>query len=295
MESELGCGSTFSFTVKVKPAAAGEQREQASWQPTTDSNRTHHILLVEDNEVNLKVALGVLAQLGYHHVDTAENGGRALEALAEKEYDLVLMDLSMPEKDGFETTSLLRSQPQTRINAGVPVVALTAHAMRGDRERCLAAGMNGYLSKPLEPKALDRMLAELWGNTTVSSMSAADGESRPEGGVEEVLDLEGLVKRLLGDRELAGLIISELAGVLPGEMALLEEQITAGRIDEAERQAHKLKGAVGNVGAVKLQRLLGEMELAGKSKQPERLRELLVLVQAVSRELEDALSRRTSR
>ncbi|HFB52234.1 MAG TPA: response regulator, partial [Anaerolineae bacterium] len=122
-------------------------------QPAIDKGSLR-ILLVEDNEINRRLATAMLAREGYH-LQTAENGKVALDMLAENVFDLILMDVQMPEMDGIEATAAIRQNPQW---AHIPIIAMTAHAMKGDRERCLAAGMDDYLSKPIQKKELEAML-----------------------------------------------------------------------------------------------------------------------------------------
>lgn len=119
--------------------------------------RALRILLVEDNPVNQKVASRLLEKQG-HTVVTAENGRVALEALDNVEFDIVLMDIAMPEMDGFEATAAIRLREQG-TGRHLPIVALTAHAMKGDRERCLDAGMDGYVTKPVDLQVLLQALA----------------------------------------------------------------------------------------------------------------------------------------
>jgi CheY-like chemotaxis protein len=114
------------------------------------------VLLVEDNAVNQRLATRMLEKRG-HRVVLAGNGLEALEALAKGSFDLVFMDVQMPEMDGFQATAAIREK-EKGTDARLPVIALTAHAMKGDRERCLAAGMDGYLTKPIKPPELDDIL-----------------------------------------------------------------------------------------------------------------------------------------
>jgi len=114
------------------------------------------ILLAEDNLVNQRLATRLLEKRG-HHVVVAANGREALAALEKDIFDLVLMDMQMPEMDGFEATAAIRQKEKTD-GGHLPIVALTAHAMKGDREKCLAAGMDGYLTKPLRPQELEEVL-----------------------------------------------------------------------------------------------------------------------------------------
>jgi CheY-like chemotaxis protein len=121
-----------------------------------EARKNLKILVAEDNKVNQRLALRMLEKLG-HSVVLANNGREAVDMLAQGVFDLVLMDLQMPELGGLEATAVIREQEE-RTGARVPIYALTAHAMKGDRERCLAAGMDGYLSKPIQPHELHKLL-----------------------------------------------------------------------------------------------------------------------------------------
>jgi signal transduction histidine kinase/DNA-binding response OmpR family regulator len=134
--------------------------------------RRARLLLVEDNPVNQRLALILLEKLG-HQVDTAENGAAALKALARSRYDLVLMDCRMPVMDGYEATRLIRRGEEGVLDPGIPIIAMTANAMAGDRELVLEAGMDDYLSKPVNPQTLDEML-QRW-------LARTDKSAKPSG------------------------------------------------------------------------------------------------------------------
>jgi CheY-like chemotaxis protein len=160
LDSQLGKGSTFNYTIQVRtanraqlvPAPVGS----ASHQNASARSGSLNILLAEDNAVNQLVMSRLLHKRG-HRVVIAENGKLVLERAQSERFDAIFMDLEMPEMDGFEATSALRAMEEHRI----PIIALTAHASSEDRERCLAAGMDGYLSKPIDSSELDAVLAQL--------------------------------------------------------------------------------------------------------------------------------------
>jgi len=154
-ESEPGKGSVFYFTIRAQPSPAllstrEEDRPVMEAQDMNSQSKANlRILLAEDNAVNQMVALRMLERLGYQ-ADTAANGKEVLAALKRRSYDIVLMDVQMPEMDGLEAARLIRSEKVDRPY----IIAMTAHAMKGDREVCLEAGMNDYVSKPVRMEEL---------------------------------------------------------------------------------------------------------------------------------------------
>jgi CheY-like chemotaxis protein len=190
------------------------------------------ILLAEDNIVNQRVAIGLLARRG-HHVTLAVNGQEAVDAVARERFDLVLMDLQMPVMGGIEATMAIRDREQNTGGPRVRIVAMTAHAMTGDRERCLAAGMDGYLAKPTEPRVL---FAEVEGAAEIVAPHAP-------------IDRADLLRRLHGDEELAAetvrLFIEECPVLLDG----IRRALDRGDAPAARRAAHTLKGSAATAGA----------------------------------------------
>jgi CheY-like chemotaxis protein len=163
VESEPGTGSRFHFTVRLRTAATptavlGNPPAIAMYasRNTSDGGKALDILVADDNRVNQKVATRLLEKRG-HHVVQAGNGHEALAALAQHSFDLVLMDVHMPGMDGFETTTAIREHEKT-TGRHQSIVAMTALVMKGDRERCIAAGMDGYISKPIDLQQLDDVL-----------------------------------------------------------------------------------------------------------------------------------------
>jgi CheY-like chemotaxis protein len=155
LESEAGKGSTFHFTAQLETIADAQLPAKLPVQPDAPAARAKEalrILIAEDNPVNSRLAMRLVEKQGHRAVSVA-SGREALEALERERFDLVLMDLQMPEMDGFETTRIIRER-ERGSERHVPIIAMTAHAMSGDRERCLAAGMDNYISKPVDRSRL---------------------------------------------------------------------------------------------------------------------------------------------
>lgn len=164
LESRIGEGSTFHFTTVLGVSACDrpDPMEEARMDDCRENCRDLKILLVEDNLLNQRLAERLLHKLG-HQVIGADNGIEALNHLREQHFDLVLIDIQMPEMDGFSATAAIRAL-EDQDKAGVPIVAMTAHAMKGDRERCLESGMNDYISKPISGDALKAVIARVLGS-----------------------------------------------------------------------------------------------------------------------------------
>ncbi|MBN2012555.1 response regulator [candidate division KSB1 bacterium] len=155
VDSELGKGSTFHFTFLGELGAESHPDQSSDMvQEMLSENRSYHVLLVEDNYINKKVAIKILEKAG-HSVVVASNGMEALEKLADDDrFDFVLMDLQMPEMDGYEATEKIRALPEFVPAQKIPIIALTAHALKEDKDRCKSIGMNGFLTKPIDTEQL---------------------------------------------------------------------------------------------------------------------------------------------
>jgi PAS domain S-box-containing protein len=243
--------------------------------------RKVRILLAEDNPTNQQVALGILEKLGFG-ADTVANGREAVQALEMVPYDIVLMDVQMPEMDGFEATRAIRSGKTGVLNPKIPIIAMTAHAMKGDRERCLEAGMDDYISKPIAPQALAEAL-EKWVETPQGrspSVSAPGGAAEPSAG-PPVFDRQAFMARLMGDEDLAKTIIAGFLEDIPKRILALRTHLDRGDAGSAGGQAHAIKGAAANVGGMALSAVASEIEEAGKAGRRE---ELAALVPEIERQ-----------
>jgi len=206
------------------------------------SSASLRLLLAEDNAANQVLARGLLEKRG-HSVLAVGNGREVLEQLAAQSFDLVLMDVQMPELNGFETTAAIRAREQ-ETGEHLPIVAMTAHALAGDRERCLAAGMDGYVSKPLQPQVLFEAVE------SPVPVAPPAPEVVPDAAHDEVLDAEAVMGRFGGD--LAFLAEVEdlfLQDDWPRIRAAIRAALAAGDHEALTRSAHSLKGLLGNLGS----------------------------------------------
>ena len=256
VRSEEGKGSEFWCTVVLEKLSEAEFSAAGARGATEEplsgfERRGRRILLAEDNITNQRVALGMLKKIGVT-ADAAENGEAALEALASCSYDLVLMDCRMPVMDGYEATRRIRRMEGDVRN--IPVIALTAYAMPGDREKCLEAGMNDYLAKPIIRDALLAVL-ERWlprrekeegPFEDVATEGAREMEAQH---LESVWDRDVLLERLLGDEEMLEEIITGFLEDAPAQLSALSEALATGDAASAEMSAHAIKGAAAGIGA----------------------------------------------
>jgi signal transduction histidine kinase/CheY-like chemotaxis protein/HPt (histidine-containing phosphotransfer) domain-containing protein len=257
-ESTPGQGSTFYFTLTGEAATTPVPRPAAPLLPSREPARQPpdsplRILVAEDHPVNRQVMLGLLGHLGYR-ADLAASGLEALEALKRQPYDLVLMDVQMPEMDGLEATRRIR---RLLPAGGQPrIVAMTAHAMAGDRERCLEGGMDDYLSKPVEIADLAAVLA-----TTVPKGEAVPADLDPvPAGVLDLPALDSLRELSAGGRDVLGELVQTFAASSAGDLAALRRLTAEGRWGEVERAAHRLKGSSGCLGAMRVAAVCAAVE-----------------------------------
>jgi CheY-like chemotaxis protein len=249
-------------------------------------DRSHvRILVVEDNIINQQVAVKNLVKIGYQ-VDAALNGKEALAFLGAFVYDLVLMDCMMPVMDGYETTRRIRHRLSSTLNPDVPIIALTANAQVSDSMKCIDAGMNDYMAKPVNVAVLANTVA-WWlkepGAINPAEFSASDhpaaSEHRPMA-AKGVFDEEQLLQRFTGDRNAVRLVMAGFMEDVPQQICRLKEHLRSADCTELRSQAHALKGAASAISAVLLSHVASELEKAAEAGNTQRSAELLPHVEA---------------
>jgi len=257
------------------------------------SHQKARILLAEDNITNQKVALGILKKLGLS-ADAVANGREAIESLKTLPYDLILMDVQMPEMDGMEATRQIRSGQFRAPNEDIPIIAMTAHAMQGDKDKCLQAGMNDFVAKPVSPsslaEALHRWLPQQESQT--KSQEPPEENQKAEEGLEAppvVFNRAGMLERLMGDEELANELIEPFLADMRRQIEVLRSYLESGDAAGAERQAHTIKGAAANMGGQALRALAFELEKAGKIGDMESMKTRLNELDTTFEELKQAM------
>jgi len=262
--SQEGKGSEFWFTVRMLLSSRlGGQTEAAEPESQTAIPLDARILIAEDNSVNREVALGMLRKLGLR-AEAVANGAEVINTLESIPYDLVLMDMRMPVMDGMEAARQIRNPRSAVLNHDIPIVALTANAMLSDRNSCLAAGMNDFVSKPILKAELQAALNRWLRNGDVPSPTIAQHGVRPATAEDTTLvfDRAGVLGRLEGDNELAQIVFAEFLEETPVLIQVLKDLVEIGDIADAATQAHSIRGAAANVGGERMRNVASEMERA---------------------------------
>ncbi|AEF99927.1 response regulator [Methylomonas methanica] len=257
---------------------------------TAAAQLSAHILLVEDNRINQAVAQAMLNSFGCT-VDIAENGLEALQAIDRKAYDLVLMDCMMPKMDGYETTAEIRRRQNCDNLSRFPIIALTANAIEGDREKCLLAGMDDYLTKPFESAALYKMISR-WtdaanGKIAEPSEPASTGESNIDASSLEAIRLMDPQ----GGTELVSQVIMLYISNAGTLLQALEQAMAGGECSAIRSASHTLKSSSRQVGAFKLADLCNQIENAARNNQYDSSGQILSLIKAEFANVETELTR----
>ena len=270
VQSELGKGCEFWFVLTFK-----KQKDRRNNEPNSEVinqyltraddvllevpesvKRKTRILLVEDDKINQMVALFTLKRLGFD-IDAVENGKDCISALENVNFDIIFMDLQMPELDGFETTHVIRDKKSLVKNHKVPIIAMTAHAMKGDKERCIKEGMDDYISKPVNQNELNVILNRWLGTNKNTKTSSKTDES-----FETIIDIATYknLERSIGDIKY---IVAAFIKDLPGKVDNMRQAIKDNDATQIELIAHALKANCNTLGILKLGEFCKEIEHLG--------------------------------
>jgi len=306
VKSAAGQGTIFWFVLPFKIASAPTSPPipypsfdpalaQAAGAATPMSAR---ILLAEDNAANQMLATKLLEKLGFH-AEVVSNGVEALEALSKSNYDFVIMDCQMPEMDGLEATRRIRSGKSGVLNPNVTIVAMTAHALSGDREICIKAGMNDYLTKPLDRRELAACMARWFarppavsapapatapdspapapavGEKTSPAAPSAPAAPPPAASAPPIFCRAEYLDTILEDEGLARTLIKSFTDDMPTQLRRLAGAITAGDAKAASEHAHRIKGAASVVRGMAMRERAHQMEMAGRAGDLRTLEELM--------------------
>ena len=222
--------------------------------PTHDSEA--RILLAEDNEINQEVVLEILGNFGYS-CDIATTGDEAVKAVTDGEYDLVFMDCMMPGMDGYEASRCIRDH-EKGTGRQVPIVALTANAMKGDREQCLAAGMNDYLSKPLDPALMMEIVAKWCAKPSALEKPALEDECEDD--AKPIFDRGVVLKRCMGNEILLERLIAKFLVQVDEDIGLMEKALAVPDMEKIRGIAHRIKGSSANLSMERLNAIAAVIE-----------------------------------
>ncbi|MGE4298144.1 MAG: PAS domain S-box protein [Desulfovibrionaceae bacterium] len=274
VRSDPGEGSVFTFTLPMDTGSA-DTRDAAGDEPGMETGvgamRPLRVLVVEDNALNRELACRFLESEG-HAVLEAVNGRQALDVLGKERVDVVLMDIQMPEMDGMSTTRAIRAATHLAVPADVPIIAMTAHALKGDRERFLTAGMTDYVAKPIDFMRLLAMLGKVARGTAAPLDGEGRAVARPDGTAaadpdKSVADFprqdrDAGLALLGGNQALFRRLENIFLRDTPGDFEVLQRALEKGDTMEAARLAHSLKGSASTIGVMRLSALAKAMELA---------------------------------
>ena len=286
LKSSAGKGSIFWFTAWLKRAVTEHEatpRSQVKGSvASADANNIDtsetvvppdanpQILIVDDNAINQLVAKGILGKLGFQ-IDTADDGQDCLDKLHRGTYSLILMDCQMPIMDGFEATKRIRQMAIQDAKYDLPIIAMTANAIQGDREKCINAGMNDYISKPLTSKGLTDMVNQWVRHHTEAQKKPATAE-----GTSVVFDKTAMLKRILFDEQMMQTVIESFNNNIGDTQHKLEQSIAMEQYADIQLYAHSIKGAAGNVSAPTVVAIAESIDKAAANKDLESIQKLFL-------------------
>ncbi len=297
VESEVGKGSTFHFTAMFGVAPESVKQEipeeivNSEYESTDDRSiyeerKKVHILLAEDNEINQKFAVHLLEREGYK-VTTVNNGREAINAFENQPFDLVLMDIQMPEMGGFEATAAIRKK-EKETGTHMPIIAMTAYAMSGYRGKCIEAGMDGYISKPLNKGEFYKILQKLTaGEHIIKDTQNHDTAAGKQ--ASYLIDKDAVIARVDGDTKMLKEVIEIFFNKYPALLSEMQNAITEGDSKIVEREAHAIKSVISNFSAHQAYEAAYKLEKIGESGELSKAEDAYKDLEGEIERLEEAL------
>ncbi|CAN2047992.1 histidine phosphotransfer protein HptB [Candidatus Magnetomoraceae bacterium gMMP-1] len=237
-------------------------------------NKNTRILVVENNKVNQHIIIIILKKLGYH-VDAVNDGEKALKALEKESYDVVLMDILMPNMNGIETTKIIRSKKSNILNHDIPIIALTANTTKNDIKTYMEIGMNGHIPKPFNEKILIETIEKCLDNYRINKTKNIEPESKSNDKTKsmedrsynetEVIDRNAMIKELGDNEDIANKLMEIFMKTLPYRLQKIKNAIEEDNIEVLAVEIHTLKGTSGTFKANAMMRIISEIEQAGKN------------------------------
>jgi len=277
VDSAANIGSTFHFTIKLEP----QKTEAVVYSPPSfedqfdlnnyetevkspyddqlkEKRNNYKVLIAEDNVVNQKIVFRILTELGFQ-TEAVCNGKEAIEKIKNGNFDAVLMDVQMPVMDGLDATRIIRELQNS--NRNIPIIALTAHALRGDKEKCLEAGMNDYITKPVNANALSKVL-DSWVNLQVGLKVKQQVETKAQDGI---FDLQRFTEMSLGDVDFQRDLLMDYFEDLDQRINKLDELLEKREQENVLKEIHTIKGSSFSLGAIRIGEEALGIELSGKN------------------------------
>jgi PAS domain S-box-containing protein len=290
VKSIEGIGSLFWFTIRTKKLSESiNDQHRANYHEsikigshTNENDLFKHelkIILAEDNLINQEVAIRILNKIGISRITVCKNGVEVIDNLKKGSFDLILMDIQMPEMDGLQTTRLIRDPSSEVPQHAIPIVAMTANAMKDDRDVCLEYGMTDYISKPFTIDILDKVIMRC-----VKDKHSKDNSKTPENGMEfysTIFNFQDMMKRLVDDFELANNIIELFIQNTPGHIAELKNALINEDNGKIRFIAHTLKGASSNICISQFTNLAHKIELATQKESISALSIMITELEAI--------------
>jgi CheY-like chemotaxis protein/HPt (histidine-containing phosphotransfer) domain-containing protein len=226
------------------------------------------VLVVEDNPVNQKVAMGMLKRLGIDASYIAENGQEAIDKLMKYDFDLVFMDMQMPVLDGIETTKMIRGSTSNVLNSKIPIIAMTANAMKGTEEICLNAGMDDYIPKPIKLEQLNEKMLQ-WLPRLQSNQELQPSEMDEEKAERKIFDKKAMMENLGNSEELINEVLTLFIDNTQTNIDKIETFLSQGDVEQAALVAHAIKGSSGNITSDIMYDIALKLETQCKNNKPE--------------------------